>query len=162
VDLTTRNLYKKRQEATLIPEEPTQYEATIALLRERRESRLPTPYDILTRRVRQELQRRSANPCFNARDVKIDDLLTADDLEPFDESLVVRVVLEQGLRYLVCPPCKAHPTPRIRVNGKWLEPEESVLPELYAHDIIRAEHQPCYSCINPKRGTHDDAHPEYH
>jgi hypothetical protein len=106
-----------------------------------------TPYDVLTERVRNALERRKSNPCFRPGDIRIDNLLTEDDLEEFDDATVVRVAAEQGLQYFVCAVCEAHPEPRVRANGKWVDPTPEVLEELRRAHPHQAYSLPCPSCI---------------
>jgi hypothetical protein len=116
-----------------------------------------TPYDVLTQRVRNELEKRKSNPCFAPSDIRIDQLLTEDALAEFDDDLLVQVALEQGLQYFVSAGCERHPK-QVRANGKWVDPTPEVLQELRGASPRQGYQLPCPRCIRGYAHAHDEQH----
>jgi hypothetical protein len=78
----------------------------------------------LTERVLDGLIEKELDP----QGIKIDTVVSEDELHKYDPMLVTFVAMEQGFDVDVCtygPRCYAHTKPNIRANGVWLEmPEE--------------------------------------
>jgi hypothetical protein len=80
-------------------------------------------YKRLTHLVDDAIAQRNLKPD-SIKDMKIDDLLSHDELTGIDESVVVLVAAEKGFQYLECDygtDCNTHNQPKIRANGAWVD-----------------------------------------
>jgi len=80
-------------------------------------------YERLTHLVDDAIAQRKLKPD-SIKDMKIDDILSHDELTGIDESVVVLVAVEKGFQYLECDygtECNTHGQPKVRANGAWVD-----------------------------------------
>ena len=91
--------------------------------------------------LKEELDRViSMHPDFSTEGVKIDDIIPHSELDKYDPTVVLKVATKYGFDLYACTCGEAHPEPKLRANGKWIDPPKDLNWENIAEQTM------CESC----------------